>query len=185
MDPTVFYYTYSTIAQTLAGAFGFLVAVVLYLIQSITNSLPHKAKNLGHHFHQGGQIDEPIRQGRWLKVLAVCQECGFAPQAPTVVRKDGESLLAEFRSDIETLEEVSKGLKKSLYPTGGTIIACLTIMPLTPLLAVAGSWVAVPPLVATVAVAVYTVTTYVGLVLKVTRYGGIRPEEAADARTVR
>ena len=36
MDANAFYYTYSTICQTLAGAFGFLVAVVLYQIQSVT-----------------------------------------------------------------------------------------------------------------------------------------------------
>ncbi len=35
-DITVYFYTYSTIAQTLAGAFGFLVAVILYLIQGIS-----------------------------------------------------------------------------------------------------------------------------------------------------
>ena len=35
VDITVYFYTYSTIAQTLAGAFGFLVAVILYLIQGI------------------------------------------------------------------------------------------------------------------------------------------------------
>jgi hypothetical protein len=36
------YYTLSTISQTLAGAFGFLLAVVLYRIQAIGNGLPGK-----------------------------------------------------------------------------------------------------------------------------------------------
>lgn len=40
MDVNDFYYTLSTISQTLAGAFGFLVAVVLYRMQSIKDSLP-------------------------------------------------------------------------------------------------------------------------------------------------
>ena len=40
MDGNGFYYTLSTISQTLAGAFGFLVAVVLYRMQSIKDSLP-------------------------------------------------------------------------------------------------------------------------------------------------
>jgi hypothetical protein len=37
------YYTLSTISQTLAGAFGFLLAVVLYRMQAIGNGLPGKA----------------------------------------------------------------------------------------------------------------------------------------------
>ena len=39
IDINVYFYTYSTIAQTLAGAFGFLVAVVLYLIQGINSHI--------------------------------------------------------------------------------------------------------------------------------------------------
>jgi hypothetical protein len=35
-DYSVFYYTYSTIAQTLASAFGFLAAVVLYQLQEFS-----------------------------------------------------------------------------------------------------------------------------------------------------
>lgn len=41
-----YFYTYSTIAQTLAGAFGFLVAVVLYRLQMLNNSLRNHAMQL-------------------------------------------------------------------------------------------------------------------------------------------
>jgi hypothetical protein len=46
MDPSVYYYTYSTLAQSLAGAFGFLAAVVLYRLQSLNGQLQVIATNL-------------------------------------------------------------------------------------------------------------------------------------------
>jgi hypothetical protein len=41
---TACYYTLSTISQTLAGAFGFLLAVVLYRLQSSSDALPGKTR---------------------------------------------------------------------------------------------------------------------------------------------
>src|SRR4051812_45803655 len=38
-DPTAYYYAYSTIAQTLAGSFGFLVAVILYQLEKLESSM--------------------------------------------------------------------------------------------------------------------------------------------------
>jgi hypothetical protein len=46
MDPTVYYYSYSTLAQSLAGAFGFLAAVVLYRLQSLNGQLQVIASQL-------------------------------------------------------------------------------------------------------------------------------------------
>lgn len=46
VDSSIFYYTYSTIAQTLAGAFGFLAAVVLYRLQALSNQLQTSATQL-------------------------------------------------------------------------------------------------------------------------------------------
>jgi hypothetical protein len=46
MDPSVYYYTYSTMAQSLAGAFGFLAAVVLYRMQMLNSQLQVIATNM-------------------------------------------------------------------------------------------------------------------------------------------
>ncbi|HEY4328902.1 MAG TPA: hypothetical protein VGN88_04140 [Phycisphaerae bacterium] len=46
MDANVYYYTYSTLAQSLAGAFGFLAAVVLYRLQALNSQLEKIASNL-------------------------------------------------------------------------------------------------------------------------------------------
>ncbi|HVS71183.1 MAG TPA: hypothetical protein VHQ47_08010 [Phycisphaerae bacterium] len=46
IDPSVYYYTYSTIAQAVAGAFGFLAAVVLYRLQALNTQMEALATNL-------------------------------------------------------------------------------------------------------------------------------------------
>lgn len=46
VDTNVFYYSYSTIAQAVAGAFGFLAAVVLYRLQALNSQLEVIATNL-------------------------------------------------------------------------------------------------------------------------------------------
>src|SRR6266540_2082231 len=71
LDYSVYFYTYSTIAQTLAGAFGFLVAVVLYLLQGINTHISNCAMTLVanspadrhrlRRLHSSGRWDEMIR----------------------------------------------------------------------------------------------------------------------------
>ena len=56
-DLNAFYYAYSTIAQTLAGAFGFLMAVVLYQMQRLEASMEVSVKEF---FRQ-----PPCRFPRW------------------------------------------------------------------------------------------------------------------------
>jgi hypothetical protein len=45
-DYSVYYYSYSTIAQTLAGAFGFLAAIVLYRLQALNGHMERIASQL-------------------------------------------------------------------------------------------------------------------------------------------
>ena len=48
IDPSVYYYGYSTIAQALAGAFGFLAAIVLYRLQALNGQMEnHAARIIG------------------------------------------------------------------------------------------------------------------------------------------
>ncbi|HUO08476.1 MAG TPA: hypothetical protein VM008_09280 [Phycisphaerae bacterium] len=46
IDPNVFFYSYSTIAQTLAGAFGFLAAIVLYRLQALNSHMENHATRI-------------------------------------------------------------------------------------------------------------------------------------------
>jgi hypothetical protein len=71
LDYSVYFYTYSTIAQTLAGAFGFLVAVILYMLQGINAHISNCAttlvanspadRNRLRRLHSSGRWDEMIR----------------------------------------------------------------------------------------------------------------------------
>jgi ribose/xylose/arabinose/galactoside ABC-type transport system permease subunit len=62
-DYTVFYYAYSTMAQTLASAFGFLGAVVLFQIQNMEAQAVdvERENKMEHRQH------ELVRKVDWLK----------------------------------------------------------------------------------------------------------------------
>ncbi len=62
------YYTLSTISQTLAVAFGFLLAVVVYRMQAIGDGLPGKAGAFEEIPPLAGQrhpFDELRRRADW------------------------------------------------------------------------------------------------------------------------
>ncbi|MFN9906216.1 MAG: hypothetical protein ACK56F_08850, partial [bacterium] len=46
IDHSVYFYTYSTIAQTLAGSFGFLVAAVVFRLQAISSRVDQFAEQV-------------------------------------------------------------------------------------------------------------------------------------------
>ena len=71
MNSNDFYYTLSTISQTLAGAFAFLVAVVLYRMQAIKGALPmlEEKASEAHSVHirttsSSDKIQEQARKAR-------------------------------------------------------------------------------------------------------------------------
>lgn len=67
MDNSVFFYTYSTIAQTLAAAFGFSIAIVVYQIQGTSKTIREYAELLMKNY--SGAIEEAllsaILEKRW------------------------------------------------------------------------------------------------------------------------
>jgi hypothetical protein len=83
-------------------------------------------------------------------------------------REDQEkavTLLREIKDDVSKIGAIKQALEWSLRWTSGTIIACLVLLPLTPLFEVALAWVL---MVGTVSAAVYTITTYYPLISDVT-----------------
>jgi hypothetical protein len=67
---------------------------------------------------------------------------------------------------VDTVGEVKRSLEWSLRWTAGTIIACLILLPLTPLFEPGLAWVLMG---ATVSAAVYAITTYFPLISDVTK----------------
>jgi hypothetical protein len=166
---TACYYTLSTISQTLAGAFGFLLAVVLYRIQAIGNGLPGKTgafevEEIPPLAGQRPPFLELRRKGDWAGYLDLATR---KLDAITGVedREKAVALLLEIRADVDKVGAIKRSLEWSLRWTAGTVIACLILLPLTPLFEPGLAWVL---MAATVAAAVYSITTYLPLIGDVT-----------------
>jgi hypothetical protein len=130
----VFYYTYSTIAAILTGFFCILIASSNNRI----NYLSDKHKNI--------------------LMNTVPEMKSAASQPDRTQRTNDLNMILRKLVDCEQDKVRSKRvLRHSLSWTGGTIIACLIFMPMTPKLASSALWVL---LVVVVAAAVYTITRY-------------------------
>ncbi len=162
------YYTLSTISQTLAGSFGFLLAVVLYRMQAIGHGLPGKTSafdEISPLSIQRNPFNELRRRGDWAGYIDLATR--KLDEIKSVEdREKAVSLLREIKADVNTLGAIKSSLEWSLRWTGGTIIASLILLPLTPLFEPGLAWVV---LVALVSAAVYSITTYVPLIGDVTK----------------
>ncbi len=144
---TAIYYGLSTVAQVLASAFGFLVAVTLYRMDSIREEM--------------GEITEVLR-----KIMGEWEQRG--PDAQEQARKTYMEVMESRDSEDENLKAVKARLRYSMRWTAGTITACLVLMPITPLATGRGLWVLWAFLCVVVVVAVYTLSTYITLASEVT-----------------
>lgn len=162
MDFSVFFYTYSTTAQTLAGAFGFMVAAVLYRIAVHAAAEPNIMKS--YTGIVGGAKDADSRE------------------------KAQEMMNGVIRLIYDEHEEVKRSLIQSLHWTGGTIIACFVLIPAQPALwwlsretsrrmkltQPLDQWLLWLPIIVIVWAAIYTIGTYFPLVRGVAKLR--RPE---------
>ena len=161
------YYTLSTISQTLAGAFGFLLAVVLYRIQALRDGLPGKTSAFDEIAPLSGQrqpFHELRRKGDWAGYIVLATR-KLDEIKGVEDREKAVALLLEIRADVDTAGTIKQSLEWSLRWTSGTVIACLILLPLTPLFEPGLAWVLMG---ATVAAAVYSITTYLPLIGDVT-----------------
>jgi len=139
MDYAPIYYTYSTISQTLATAFGLLLAAYVFRMQS-------------YEADQAKVVEEYERAAR--------QD---PPDLDTLARQSlrGNRQFSE-------VEDLARSMGRSLRWTGVTIGLCLFLMPLTNPRTFAGApWVAWTFLVGTVALAFYCLWLYYPLVKNV------------------
>lgn len=64
LDINSYYYTFSTIAQSLASAFAFLVAVALYRMQTIENEIETAVDEVIQHAKHQGDVNFLLRKNR-------------------------------------------------------------------------------------------------------------------------
>jgi hypothetical protein len=133
MDASVYFYTYSTIAQTLAGAFGFLVAVVLYLIQGINVHIGNCAATLvANSPADRNRLRQLQSGGKWDEMISLHAAAGQQNAAlSSETNRHTDELFQEMRKEVVRLANIRRELSRSMLMTGIVIIAAIIAMPLT------------------------------------------------------
>ncbi len=184
------YYTFSTISQTLAGAFGFLVAVVLYQIQMVTGRLENLRTRFGHMEHLADNKDftQAENDSDWSTMGILMEANSPLPMPPNAFEPEDllnheeqrhhyepkwRALLEggyydRFIQHARQLASIKKGLERSLKGTGATIGLSLALLMFTPLIAGHG-WLAWVCLVLDVFFASLCLWSYFPLVNSVTK----------------
>jgi len=150
IDATTLYYTYSTIAQTLAGAFGIIGAFVLFRLQGLNQSIREFATAAWHNLgrtSQQGDMKIPFKTQNWEGFLAAIEDSAlskrrFESGAETrtlwdfvVEKKDFLRHRESLRRTLKTKGDVMLQLKLVARWTALTIILSLVLLPLSPTLA--------------------------------------------------
>jgi hypothetical protein len=133
---TACYYTFSTICQTLAGAFGFLVAVVLYRLNQIPGQilviLP--GAKAGRGLENNSVFNRAVNEGNWLKVADILEKTDLLPSISTSDREVWNRDRANFIRVAKLLDSLVIDLRKALFLTSTTIAFSLCFLAITPLL---------------------------------------------------
>jgi hypothetical protein len=172
---TACYYLFSTVSQTLAGAFGFLVAMVLYQMQTATQGLGNRINERTVNL----QIPDPatfklaLAESNWSLVCSLLKDAPVKPLYLSLHKQEEGSLVKlrdELYNELFKIACIQISLRRCMHWTGSTIMASLAALALTPLIASKG-YVAFPAffLLANVSAACYCLWTFYPLVRNVTK----------------
>jgi hypothetical protein len=132
-DHSVYFYTYSTIAQTLAGAFGFLVAAVVFRIQAISTRVAELAEHVIRNSPADPQRLRQIRvAANWAELISL--HAGENQYNPRLTKEQNELMDLQFqqiRHGVLLLERIRGALFASMYSTGPVILFSIGAMPVT------------------------------------------------------
>lgn len=169
IEISVYFYTYSTIAQTLAGAFGFLVAVVLFLIQGISSHISNCAAALVTNSPADrNRLRQLQSSGRWDEMIRLHADAGqHDPALNSATNLFTDEQFQEMRRGVVRLANVRRELSRSMYMTGLVILASIIGMPLTAFFFSPHDPVAVSLLTATIISAMFCIRGYFKLMVNV------------------
>jgi hypothetical protein len=169
VDVSVYFYTYSTIAQTLAGAFGFLVAVVLFLLQGITTHISNCALALVNHSPaDSGKMRQFHSSGRWDEMIRLHAEAGQQNLTLTAdMNRAVDQQFQEMRREVARLGAIRRELGRSMLLTGAVIVTSIIAMPLTAFFFAPKAPVAVSLLTMTIIAAMFCIRGYLKLMVNV------------------
>lgn len=169
MISSVYFYTYSTIAQTLAGAFGFLVAVVLYLIQGIHAHIGNCAAALvANSPADRNRLRQLQSGGRWDDMIRLHADAGQQnPVLSDDMNRYTDEQFQDMRREVARLGTVRRELSRSMFMTGMVILASIIAMPLTAFFFHPKDPVAVSLLTVTIVAAMFCIRGYLRLMVNV------------------
>jgi len=169
VDISVYFYTYSTIAQTLAGAFGFLVAVVLFLIQGISVHISNCAAALvANSPADRNRLRQLQSGGRWDEMIRLHADAGQQnPALDSATNLFTDEQFQELRRQVVRLAGVRRELSRSMYMTGLVILASIVGMPLTAFFFTPHDPAAVLLLTVTIIAAMFCIREYLKLMVNV------------------
>jgi hypothetical protein len=169
LDHTVYFYTYSTIAQTLAGAFGFLVAVVLYLMQGINVHISSCAATLvANSSADRNRLRQLQSSGKWDEMIHL--HAGAGQQNPALTGETNrytDDQFQEMRREVLRLTTIRRELNRSMFMTGLVILASIVAMPLTAFFFSPTAPTAVSLLTVTIVAAMFCIRGYLRLMVNV------------------
>jgi hypothetical protein len=171
---TACYYLFSTVSQTLASAFGFLVAVALYRIQAIEGDLAKRFAERDSFWRVKIEQDAYSRAKRrrdWPVVadaLENASEVPYLEASPATAREHERKLKVELVDDLKELVAIKATLRQSLMLTAGTIVVSMFLIASTPKFSCI-TWLAVPALALAIAASIGCLWMYSRLVIGVTK----------------
>ena len=169
VEAGVYLQTYSTLASTLAGAFGFLVAVVLYVMQGINMHISNCAQALvagsPADRHRLKQLQS---SGKWDEIIQLHAHAGQENRdldADENRRMDEQ--FQEMRRSVAKLGMLRGELSQAMYMTGFVILASIIEMPLTAFFLDPSQGPAAAMLTVTIICAMFCIRGYFRLMLTV------------------
>ena len=170
IDATTLYYTYSTIAQTLAGAFGILGAFVLFRLQSINQSIKEICTQLFTAVPR--EIKDKSKQSfaleNWEDFLNKIDGCSFMNITFRAVEITGEELenyIELLKQKINLKKAIILYLQQTVCVTAMTIALSLILLPCTPKLA-QNVFVSIGFLIIVIFVSILCIYKYMQLILE-------------------
>ncbi len=171
MEPNVFYYTCSTICQSLAGAFGFLLAVILYHIQSINSSLTETLTAAGRKRSWTLEGDIEWKMARATQNWSQMHDLFIRyPRIEDPNDWQGlETVFGEehFKRVFSELTAIKKAARASAKRSLLAIVFSLFLLPFSKLLADGPQAIGIPLLVVAVALAIEATRSFIPLITKV------------------
>ncbi len=186
IDQTALFYTYSTIAQTLAGAFGILGAFMLFKLQSINNSIEGVCSIIYTGILTGSgrssakeEVRIPYVQQKWYEFYDAIKDRPFPDLFSGGTRQipdnEFETCRDKLKEALSQRSSIVRLLKSTLWITLIAISLSIVLLPLVPVLD-KYFLVSCILVVITIILSMVCIVRYVNLVIKALDLKGNKPE---------